>query len=968
MNSALTIGLSGILVKDLVCKFTSVFEEKIMEKEPGRALSRWMNPLHLKSKRLRSNKFGARVVLKYLLWAFIAFLVVTAGAFAYYSRDLPTPGKIATRYVPQSTQIYDRNGKLLYEIHGSQNRTVIPLENIPKSVQQATLAAEDANFYHEYGFDLRGILRSALIDVFSTHSLSNGGSTITQQFVKNALLSPEKSFTRKIKELILSIEVEASYTKDQILAFYLNEIPFGSNAYGIQTAAKTFFSKDAKDLDLAESATLAAMLNAPTHYSPYGSHKDELISRQHWVLDRMVDLGMVSKDDADKAKSETLSFANQNNGIQAPHFVMYVKELLTEKYGEQLVEEGGLKVTTTLDLDMQNKAEKAITDNEKKYQADGASNAALVAMDPKTGQVLAMVGSQDYFDTANSGNFNVATASRQPGSSFKPIVYATAFKNKFDPAFTLWDVPTTFGDYTPQNFNGKFNGPVSMRFALQNSLNVPAVKTLALVGVDKAIQTAHDMGITTLNDGADHYGLSLVLGGGEVKPIDMASAYSTFANQGVTRDQVTVLKVEDNSGKVLEEYNDNRGKHESLDPQIAYEMSNVLSDNNSRATVFGLRSPLYFSDRPVAAKTGTTSLFRDAWTVGYTPSLTTAVWVGNNDNHPMKSGTDGVVVAAPIFHSFMASALAGTSVEQFNRPAEIKDITVDRFSNKLPTDSSPETITDIFTSWQVPKDQDNIHVKVKINKLNGLLATSFTPADLVTEQTYTNLHSEKPSDPNWENPVMAYAQAHDITVSNPPTQQDTLYTESSRPTVSITSPTAGQSVVGSFTIQVATTGSISVSKIEAFIDSQSLGTKTSAPYSFPASTSGLAVGSHQIQVIATDTNGATVTTSMTLSVAADSTPPAEVKSLSVTQQSSTSATLSWVNPSSPDLTKVHVYVSSIAGSIGTMNTEVAAVANSSGGVTIPGLVTGTPYYFTLKTTDISGNESSGAPTVSITLH
>lgn len=931
-------------------------------------LARWTNPLGLTKKRLRPNEFSLRTVGQWLIIFALAGIVLTATAFAYYSKDLPTPGKLADLKVAQSTQILDRNGKLLYEIHGTQNRTIVTLDKIPKIAQQATLAAEDANFYKEPGFNIQGIIRSAFIDIFSTHSLTNGGSTITQQFVKNALLTSDKSFTRKFKELILSIEMESRFSKDDILTMYLNQIPYGSGAYGIQTASQTFFSKDAKDLDLAQSSVLAAMLNAPTHYSPYGSHKDELIDRQHYILDRMVDLKMVSKEDADNAKAEELTFAEPTQGILAPHFSLYVKELLVDKYGEKSVEEGGLKVTTTLDYDLQQKAEKAIADNEKHYQANGASNAALVAMDPKTGQILAMVGSHDYFDTDHDGNVNVALAERQPGSSFKPLVYATAFKNKYNPATTLWDVPTDFGNYKPQNYDGSFHGPVSMRFALQNSLNIPAVKTLALVGVPAALQTAHDMGITSLNDDPSRYGLSLVLGGGEVRLLDMVNAYSTFANQGITRDSTPILKIEDSTGKVLEQFDDNRGKHQSLDPQVAYEMSNVLSDNNARATVFGTRSPLFFADRPVAAKTGTTNDFRDGWTIGYTPSLAAGVWVGNNDNHSLKTGADGVVVAAPIFHAFVAAALSGKPAEQFTQPAGIKTVTVDKFSNLLPSDGSPETVTDIFTSWQVPKDHDNIHVKVKVNKLTGQLATEFTPPELTEERTYTNLHSEMPNNASWEGPVIAYAQSHNITVSNPPTDTDSMYTETSRPTVSITSPSDNQTVSGSFTIAATVGGTIPLKRVEAYLDGNLINSATAAPYQFTASTGSLPVGSYDIKVIAIDENDAPVSDTVTIVVNADTTPPAEVSGLSATAGSS-SATLNWTNPSTSDLNRANVYASTVPGTLGSkVVSNVAVQPSTNTSVVIPSLTPGVTYYFTVKTVDTNSNESHGSAVVSATPH
>ncbi len=922
-----------------------------------------MNPTGLRPRRLRANQFSFQRLARWLLLATAVTLVGTATLFAYYSKDLPTPGKIAARTVVQSTQILDRNGKLLYEIHGEQNRNVIPLDQIPKVAQQATLAAEDADFYREHGFSLRGIIRAAFINAF-TRSATHGGSTITQQYVKNALLTSEKRISRKIKELILSVELESIYTKDQILAFYLNEIPYGSSAYGIQTAAHTYFNKDAKDLDLAESAVLAALVNAPTYYSPYGNHKDELIKRQHYVIDRMVTLGMVSQEAGEQAKAQSLAFATQSNGIKAPHFSLYVKQLLVDSYGEKEVEQGGLKVTTSLDLDVQQQAEQAISDNLSQITRNGGSNAALVAMDPRTGQVIAMVGSVDYFDTDHDGNVNVAVANRQPGSSFKPLVYATAFKGGYNPAFTLWDVPTDFGNYRPNNFDGNFRGPVSMRSALQNSLNVPAVKTLALVGVEDALKTAHELGITTLND-PTRYGLSLVLGGGEVRLLDMVSAYSTFANQGVNRDGTVILKIQDSTGKVLEQFDENRGKRQVLDPQVAYQLSNVLSDNNARASVFGTRSPLAFGNRPVAAKTGTTENFRDAWTMGYVPNLAVGVWVGNNDGRVMHSGADGVVVAAPIFHQFLVSALGNQVIEQFPRPAGIRDVTVDKFSNKLPTDQSPETLTDIFAAWQVPTEQDTIHVKVNLNKQNGLLATQYTPAELVEERLFTNLHAEMPGNPNWESPVLEWAKGHGITVSNPPTEQDATYTEASRPTLTFTSPTNDQAMSGPFTATVTTGGSVDIRQVELLLDGSSLGTKTATPYQFGVNTSGLAIGTHTLKTIGTDVNGGTVTTSVSFSISQVTTAPADVTALTATSTNG-GAILRWKNPVDVNLVAVRLYLSNTPGQLGTKYpVDVLVQPNTTSTFTVTGLTNGTPYFITAKTVSGSGVESAGTTTTVI---
>lgn len=922
-----------------------------------RNLARWVNPIGLK-RRLRSNRYSLRTLVRLAAGLALAMVVGATTLFAYYSRDLPTPGKISRRAVIQSTEILDRNGRPLYEVHGEQNRRVIPLTEIPLDMQRATLAAEDKDFYAHLGFDLRGIARAVLVDVF-TGSKSQGGSTITQQFVKNALLTGQKSITRKIKELILSIEIESIYSKDEILAFYLNEIPYGATEYGVAAASQRFFGKDAKELTLAEAALLASIPKAPTYYSPYGSHRDDLIGRQQFILDRMASLGFITIDQATAAKQQTLTFQDRRDGILAPHFALYVRELLVDEYGEEFVQEGGLKVTTTLDLDLQQQAEQAITDNTKRYEAKGATNAALVTIDPRTGQVLAMVGSHDYFDTAHDGNVNVVLAQRQPGSSFKPIVYATGFKQRYSPAFPLWDVPTDFGNYQPNNYDGGFRGPVSVRFALANSLNIPAVKMLALVGLDEALKTARELGIQTLTD-RDRYGLSLVLGGGEVRLLDLTGAYAAFANRGEVRDMTVILSIQDQRGTMIKEYNPNRGKRQALDPQVAYLISDVLSDNTARSAIFGSRNFLTLPDRPVAAKTGTTQEFRDAWTVGYTPSLATGVWVGNNDNTPMKAGADGSVVAAPIWNQFMRTALAETPVESFERPSGITDVTVDFLSNRLPTEHSTDIIREPFTRWQVPTDQDTVHVKVKVNRLNGLVATEFTPRELVEERVYSNIHSEKPSNPNWEEPVLAWARDHGFDVSPPPTERDGLYTEATRPVVHIVSPTGGQELSGALTVRVTITGSISVTRVDALIDGSPIGSREIAPYEFATTTAPLAIGTHELTVTATDTNGGTTTSSLTFTVGRESRAPTEVRTPTATPGNQ-SVTLSWSNPVETDLEKIRIYLATTAGSLGTLYpTEVLVQPNTASIFTLTGLMNTTPYFITLRTVDTSGNESLGS--------
>lgn len=614
--------------------------------------------------------FTWKRVLVTALFLGLAGILAVVGVFIYFAKDLPSPGKVNSRVIVESTKIYDRTGQqLLYEVHGEEKRTLISFKDIPDTVKYATISLEDQDFYSHHGIKITSIVRAVIKDVLQGGA-AQGGSTITQQFVKNSLLTSEKAITRKIKEVILSLEIEQKFSKDEILEMYLNEIPYGSNAYGIEAAAQTFFGKSAKELYLDEAALLASLPQAPSRYSPYGSKTDVLKARQEMALDNMFRLGYITQEQSEQAKStDVLSkVVAKREDIKAPHFVMYIKEYLESKYGDEAVEKGGLKVYTTLDWDKQEIAEKAVRDGaEKNLVTWGASNAALVAIDPKTGQILAMVGSKDYFDKSIDGQVNVALSQRQPGSSFKPYVYLTAFSKGYTPETVLFDAPTNFGDddkeYKPQNYDGEFRGPIQMKEALPQSLNIPAVKTLYLAGIKDAIMMAKSLGITDLNQ-PDRYGLSLVLGGGEVKLLDHVNAFASLANTGMRHDKTAILRIEDNKGKILEEYKKSEGTRVVEEKYVAM-LDHVLSTNEYRAPVFGTNNKLRFDDRPVAAKTGTTNEWRDGWTMGYTPSLAVGVWAGNNDNSIMKQGADGSYVAAPIWRSFMDQVLKNYTIEQF---------------------------------------------------------------------------------------------------------------------------------------------------------------------------------------------------------------------------------------------------------------------------------------------------------------
>lgn len=620
---------------------------------------------------LSRKKINWKNVWRYLGYAALAGFIFVVGIFLYFAKDLPSPDKLNSRVVAESTKIYDRTGDhLLYEVHGEEKRTQIPFSEMPESLRYATIALEDQGFYSHHGIKLSSILRAVFKDVINMGK-SQGGSTITQQLIKKSMLTDEKTLSRKIKEVILSLELEQKFKKDEILEMYLNTIPYGSNAYGAEAAAQTFFGKHAKDLTLSESALVASLPQAPTYYSPYGSHPEDLKYRQNYALKQMLSLGYINEQQYEEAKNDNI-LARINpyrEAISAPHFVMYVREYLEKKYGQQVMEQGGLKVYTTLDWDKQELAEKVVKEGaEKNTKTNNAENAALVAMDPKTGEILAMVGSKDYFDQSIDGQVNVTVRNRQPGSSFKPYVYLAAFTKGFTPETLLWDVDTNFStddgkSYNPKNYDGKNRGPLLMKEALAMSLNVPAVETLYLAGINTSIDIAHKLGITTLTD-PKRLGLSLVLGGGEVTLLDHVNAFSSLATGGVHHDKVSILKVVNNKGQTLEEYKKSDGQRVVEEKFVAM-LNYILSTNELRAPVFGENNPLKFDNRPVAAKTGTTNEWRDGWTIGYTPSLAVGVWAGNNDNSVMRQGADGVYVAAPIWRAFMDQALKNYNVEQF---------------------------------------------------------------------------------------------------------------------------------------------------------------------------------------------------------------------------------------------------------------------------------------------------------------
>lgn len=666
-------------------------------------------------KNINKKREKILLILKYLFFLFLigcAFLILL---FFYYTYDLPRPEKFTESPFIQSTKIYDRTGKiLLYDIYGDEKREIVSSSQISQDLKNAIIASEDARFYEHSGIDFEGIVRAILIDL-KLQSTSQGASTITQQLIRSVYLTRQKTIGRKIREVVLSLEIERRYSKDQIFEWYLNQIPLGGSIYGVEAASQKYFEKSSIDLSLAEAATITAMIKSPTYYSPYGKNKNKLLEEKDYVLGRMEKLGYITKDQLTTAKQEEIVFAENIISIKAPHFVMYVKKYLENKYGEDFLKEKGLKVYTTIDWDLQNYAEDVIASVDESNKSFNANNAALVVIAPKTGEILTLIGSKNYFeesypegcDDSPDGlcsftpEFDVATMGlRQPGSSFKPFVYATAFKKGYTPDTLLWDVKTEFNPYCspyadqskdmygldcyhPQNYDGSYRGKVSLRQALAGSLNLPAVKTLYLAGLKDSIQTAQDLGITTLNE-PDRYGLSLVLGGGEVTLLEMTSAYSVFAAEGLKTPPVSILKIEDSEGKIIEQNRKESSK--VLDTQVARQINSILSDNSARSFVFGTNNALYFDGYQVAAKTGTTQYFNDAWTMGYTPSATVGVWVGNNDNSSTSKKT-GIGLAAPIWRKVMLKLLETYPVENFTPPDLITNINPVLLGQTDPNDS-----------------------------------------------------------------------------------------------------------------------------------------------------------------------------------------------------------------------------------------------------------------------------------------
>ncbi len=791
----------------------------------------------------------------------ILFFIGSLIIFPFFAFQLPSPDKIVRRE-GFSTKILDRNGEVLYDIFAEQKRTPISLDEVPNYLKQATVAIEDKNFYQHQGFDPFGMLRG--LSRLVTRGRAQGGSTLTQQLVKNVLLTPERTIFRKIKEFILAVQIERKYSKDEILQMYLNEAPYGGTAWGVEAAAETYFGKEVKDLDLVESTILAGLPQRPSAYSPYSSNPKAYIDRTEQVLRRMREDGYIDREQEVEAakKIEDVEFQERGASFKAPHFVQYVQSILEDQYGERVVEQGGLKVTTTLDLELQEKAQEIVAEEIEKVENLHITNGAAVILDPETGEILAMVGSKKFDDPDYDGQVNVTLSLRQPGSAIKPVTYVTAFKKGFTPSTLLYDVETEFPGgigqplYKPVNYDGKFRGPVQARYALGNSINVAAVKMLAKVGIKATLKTAYDLGINSLEptqETLSRVGLSLTLGGGEVRLLELSGAFAAFVNRGYRIDPIAVLRVEDRNGKVLEEAKPKKGRRVITEEQ-AFLIADILSDNSAREAVFGTNSLLNIPGRTVAVKTGTTNDKRDNWTVGGNSQAAVGVWVGNNDNSPMKQVASGITGASPIWRRIILEALSGKPNTTFEVPSGIVSAAVDTISGYAAHDGFPSRM-EYFIKGTQP-GEDPVHVKLKICKSDGKLAT---PSDIASgnyeEREFIVVREDDPTagpgDPNrWQQAWDNWAATQSDSRYHPPND----YCGTANPVnVEFLSPKDHDSNLPNvFNIKISADSTSDITQIELEIDGVKIRSFTGPPYEHDVN---LESGVHELRAKAKDASG-----------------------------------------------------------------------------------------------------------------
>lgn len=692
---------------------------------------------HFPTLTLPQTKFDAQSLRSHF---FFSLGVITFVCFIYveFFYGLPSPKTLSGFPSKITTQILDRNGKLLYKIYKDENRTLVTLNSLPKFVKEAFLAAEDKDFYRHKGFSISGTIRALYKNI--TDNKTEGGSTITQQLVKNTLLTNEKTLTRKVKELILAVEVEYTFSKDKIFEMYLNQVGFGGPAYGIQEASRQYFNVDAKDLNLPQAAFLAGLPQAPSKYSPFGDQPELAKERQKLVLNQMLKLEMISNEDFQKAINYELTFSSAKIEINAPHFVMFIKDFLIKELGESVVSQGGLIVTTTLDLDLQEKAQKIVTNEVNSLKRYQVTNGSALITNPKTGEILAMVGSKDYFNINEDGQVNLTLALRQPGSSIKPLNYALAFENGYGPGSVIEDKPISFNlpgqePWTPKNYDGKFHGNVTLRQALGSSYNIPSVILLSKNGIQNFASLAQDMGITTWTNPA-RFGLSMALGSLEVKMVDLATAYSSFANSGITTPLTSIIKIQKANGDKIylsscpqksEALNnisasviakeDSCAPHQIISPTTAFLISDILSDNNARTPAFGANSVLNIKKAKVAVKTGTSNDLRDNWTIGFTKDFLVSAWVGNNNNAPMARIASGITGASPIWAKIVNTLLENSpqTTPTSTAPVELIKVSICTLTGSLPCDGCP-TKYEYFKKGTEPKVAcDPVKIKEMLN-------------------------------------------------------------------------------------------------------------------------------------------------------------------------------------------------------------------------------------------------------------
>ena len=827
---------------------------------------KWNLSEYMRKKGIKLNK------KRLAYWSVLAFFGLTIVGFlgsfivfAWFSKDLPTPSKVVRRE-GYASRIYDRNGELLYDVYKDSKRTPVEsINDIPKYLREAVVAVEDKDFYKHQGFDPLAPFR-IIKNVFVLHRLT-GGSTLTQQLVKNVLLTSDRTITRKIKEFILAVQIEKKYSKDEILLMYLNESPYGGPFWGVGTASEQYFDKKVKDLDLVESVILAGIPQRPNVFSPFSGTPQAYTDRAAHVLERMREDGYISseleKETLEKVKK--YKFNENSSQILAPHFVFWVKDQLSKIYGEEVVEGGGLKITTTLDLKLQQETQKIVTEEIDKAESKGISNGAAIVVDPINGQVLAMVGSRGYFSDKTDGKYNVVTAGlRQPGSAIKPVTYLVAIKKGWTAASMIMDVPVTFPgvggqkDYSPNNYNGKFNGPMSLRNALGNSINTIAVKMLANVGIKNMLQQAYDMGMTTLEPTAENlsrFGLAVTLGGAEVRMSELAAGYSSFANGGKRVDLVGVLKVEDGDGKVLEEYKEVAGK-QVMTPQEAFIINNILSDNSARELTFGAVNSLVISNYQVAVKTGTTNDKRDNWAIGWTPNLLTAVWVGNNDNSEMKSVASGVSGATPIWQRIMKFEIPKRQKQDFSIPDRIVNMQVDALSGYAAHDGFPSR-SDYFIDGTQPRITDPIHMKLKVCKgVSGLATPEDVARGNYDEKEFIKLSENDPISKDGKN---RWQEGIDNWILQQP-DKDKYYPPSGycrddgMLDVGFESPSNQSTVGNEVQVKITTSSLVKVTEVKLWVDGEEKKTWGEKPYE---TTINLADGPHSLKVKATDREGNT---------------------------------------------------------------------------------------------------------------